>query len=854
MKKQTNPDIKAHLIRSTFYVLLLLAVCVIPFALAQRNQRSIGNRTINVARPSLKQQTQALKKSPAPPQGTCPFPWSFVASMPLDLYGAGGASDGTFYYSAGGYSFSTSTTLDVVYRYNPGTDTWDTMASMPQAAIMPTAVYYPPTNKIYVFGGEDADSGTNYDITRIFDIASGTWSTGTPMPGVISFAAGGYIPGTGLIYIVSGYNTGFVDSAQPNTWAYDPVADSWTDLTGTIPFPHPAGGMAFGVINNKLYIAGGRDAANVNINLNWEFDPTVPAYTQKADMPGSQPNVRGSAVAVDALFAFGGGNPFLAPESVPTRAASAAGEAPGSGKTARDSANVARDSAKTAPVRNFDPVATKRQPLLPTTSGRTDVYVPATDTWTRSANLNIGRSFPSGAFISASDEIICSGGFDGGFTQASAEVLTPCIPPPPTPCPPTPTPTPPCGLTIGDGLTIGFGPSGYQQIASNIVNYTFSSSVNAPGEFAIFETHDPWGYTVIKDAIIAAGHTYTVFTPADLAGFDFSQYRVVILNWDDTLVTAFGGSAACGGGGYASALPALEAYAAAGGVVWVQGAIQGSFGDCFPLPFGGQACFDLSLEDPITDECSPEVIGVSNPIEGFYASHTSDTGLPAAAHVVVINGGDSNPVLYHLACATPQPTPTPTPVLGCNTGLIHNGGFETGNLSPSWVIDSNAPSPVVTSIWSHSGSHSAVAGGDLPLAVCGFGTEALGDSSFYQQFGPVPPGAVLSFWHWDCTTDSITFDWQDAYITDTSGNILQTIYHQCANCQSWVQQTVDLSPWVGQTIGVKFLVHQDGFGDLTVMFVDDVGVFLTGPCAPTATPTPRATPRPRSSPTPPPRP
>src|SRR5256885_5235403 len=36
MKKQINPSIKAYLIRSAFYVTLLLAVCVIPFALAQR--------------------------------------------------------------------------------------------------------------------------------------------------------------------------------------------------------------------------------------------------------------------------------------------------------------------------------------------------------------------------------------------------------------------------------------------------------------------------------------------------------------------------------------------------------------------------------------------------------------------------------------------------------------------------------------------------------------------------------------------------------------------------------------------------------------------------------------------------
>jgi N-acetylneuraminic acid mutarotase len=37
MKKQINPTIKAHLIRGAAYVLLLVAVCVIPFALAQRN-------------------------------------------------------------------------------------------------------------------------------------------------------------------------------------------------------------------------------------------------------------------------------------------------------------------------------------------------------------------------------------------------------------------------------------------------------------------------------------------------------------------------------------------------------------------------------------------------------------------------------------------------------------------------------------------------------------------------------------------------------------------------------------------------------------------------------------------------
>jgi len=37
MKKEINPNIQAHLLQSTFYLLLLLTVCALPFALGQRN-------------------------------------------------------------------------------------------------------------------------------------------------------------------------------------------------------------------------------------------------------------------------------------------------------------------------------------------------------------------------------------------------------------------------------------------------------------------------------------------------------------------------------------------------------------------------------------------------------------------------------------------------------------------------------------------------------------------------------------------------------------------------------------------------------------------------------------------------
>src|SRR5262245_54126046 len=62
MKKQINPTIKAHLIRSAFYLLLLVAVCAIPFALAQRNRMSLARAHATKAPPTKAQIAAASGK------------------------------------------------------------------------------------------------------------------------------------------------------------------------------------------------------------------------------------------------------------------------------------------------------------------------------------------------------------------------------------------------------------------------------------------------------------------------------------------------------------------------------------------------------------------------------------------------------------------------------------------------------------------------------------------------------------------------------------------------------------------------------------------------------------------------
>ena len=166
--------------------------------------------------------------------------------------------------------------------------------------------------------------------------------------------------------------------------------------------------------------------------------------------------------------------------------------------------------------------------------------------------------------------------------------------------------------------------------------------------------------------------------------------------------------------------------------------------------------------------------------------------------------------------STTAPLPFTSTYTGPNGNILVNGGFETGGTAP-WVVQDATPPPVISGTVSHSGTYSEF------LGSANGGPEPLGDASIYQTVTIPAEGGTLSYWYLPFTTDNIIFDWQDAYITDVSGNILSTIMHTCST-SGWTQVSFDMSPYAGQTVRVKFLVHQDGFGDVTNMYVDDVTI------------------------------
>ena len=181
---------------------------------------------------------------------------------------------------------------------------------MPQKALVAAAVYYPATNKIYVFGGSDRDLQLVFDLTQIYDIATNSWTMGAAMPGPRSQMARGYNSADGKIYLNGGYATAFIDSVSNTTWSYDPATNTWN--AGLATSPAMQGGTASGIVNGHLLMSGGRTNPDMTLDTTYDYDIVGNSWTQRASMPTAK-NVAGGVIAQSQLWSIGGGNPFSSP-------------------------------------------------------------------------------------------------------------------------------------------------------------------------------------------------------------------------------------------------------------------------------------------------------------------------------------------------------------------------------------------------------------------------------------------------------------------------------------------------------------------------------------------------------------
>ena len=158
--------------------------------------------------------------------------------------------------------------------------------------------------------------------------------------------------------------------------------------------------------------------------------------------------------------------------------------------------------------------------------------------------------------------------------------------------------------------------------------------------------------------------------------------------------------------------------------------------------------------------------------------------------------------------------------------VMTNGGFEKDGLA-GWSVDGSIPPPVVSGARPHSGGSAVLLG-----TVSGT-SEPLGNSEI-SQVVTVPSGAaaMLTFWEWPYSTDIVTYDQQYVRVTPVSpAGAPVVLMNEARNDQTYVQRQLDLSQFAGQTVRITFGVHQDGFGDITGMYLDDIS-FMVPSCGP----------------------
>jgi hypothetical protein len=157
--------------------------------------------------------------------------------------------------------------------------------------------------------------------------------------------------------------------------------------------------------------------------------------------------------------------------------------------------------------------------------------------------------------------------------------------------------------------------------------------------------------------------------------------------------------------------------------------------------------------------------------------------------------------------------------------IINNGGFENG--LTGWSIDQAIPPPIADGQRPHTGANAVLLGTLTP------GNEPLGDVQISQTLVLDAGGSPkLTFSEWPLSTDSVTFDQQYVRVTPISpAGPTVVLMNEARNDQTYIARSFDLTPFAGMTVKLTFGVHQDGFGDQTAMFVDDVSV-TTQNCGP----------------------
>lgn len=272
---------------------------------------------------------------------------------------------------------------------------------------------------LYLLGGSFED----FQIGQVhaYNYARNTWTTKATFVGLSYTNGVGRIGGK--LYFSGGYTGGregfCCDAMQRTLYAYDPVADR---LTRMADMPRQTAEGVTGVINGKLYVLSGTCAddeppvfdcdVESNRRLLYRYDPATDTWTTLGPAPHS--HAGGAAGVINGrLYVAGGGNRRLDVYDPATNIWRARADMP-----------EARGGAGTVLQNQLYVIGG----VGPSGNRAVFAYDPVTNTWKTRASLNAGRTSLAAASlvtIYGNPKILAVGGFDGTEGPGANELYTP---------------------------------------------------------------------------------------------------------------------------------------------------------------------------------------------------------------------------------------------------------------------------------------------------------------------------------------------------------------------------------------------------------------------------------------------
>ncbi len=184
-----------------------------------------------------------------------------------------------------------------LWQYDPQTDTWTQMASLP-GAVRSSASSFAINGMGYICLGFDLANYHN-DLWQ-YNPVTNSWIQKNSFPGAARYTAVSFVIGNDA-YVGSGKSGGyFLDF-----YKYDAINDVWTQIAN-LGGPQRQNARGF-TISNYGYVVGGAFDPGGNYFDLWQYNPLNDTWTQKTSYPG-QGCYAGCAFVLNGLAYVGTGS------------------------------------------------------------------------------------------------------------------------------------------------------------------------------------------------------------------------------------------------------------------------------------------------------------------------------------------------------------------------------------------------------------------------------------------------------------------------------------------------------------------------------------------------------------------